>query len=303
MNTPGRINTRSGGMRPWAALAALCFLTIAGAVAQEKGQTPKPEGPAPEERPEEERVRLDRDYDLFKYIEDDAPIAYRGQKILDPKKDYAATQELKAYDYVLAFASKQKPELLAKYAARDVPYPSLFKGNRLDYLRELMHFEGRLALLIPVRATEGLRTLEKIDKLYEAWIYPKGHSEPLCLMVSELPEGVKPGEDININVAFDAYLFKLFHYESRGDKAGEAGKKQWRRAPLFLGKTFENKGSALDTGPTYTDNMLLTIVLSLFAVAGTVVLLGWWLKRGGRYVEEERKRRLEQTKFLEGSEG
>jgi hypothetical protein len=291
-------------MRPWAALAALCFLTIAGVAAQEKGQTPKPEGPPPEERPEEERVKLYPDDDIFKYVEDDAPIAYRGQKVLDAKKDFAAAQELKAYDYVLAFASKQKPELMAKYATRDVPYPSLFKPIRQDYLRELMHFEGRLALLIKVKATEGLRGLDNIDWLYEAWIYPKGHSEPLCLMVSELPPGVEPGEDKNINVAFDAYLFKLFHYESRGAKAGEAGKNQWRRAPLFLGKTFENKGSANDVGPTYTDNMLLTIVLGLCAIAGTVAVLGWWLKRGGRYVEEERRRRLEETpKFLDGNDG
>ncbi|WP_157369344.1 hypothetical protein [Zavarzinella formosa] len=247
-------------------------------------------------RPEAESVQLDPKYENFEFIEDDAPFEYRGKKIIDPKKEMAAANELKAYDYVLAFASKLKPEVMARHSARNVPYPTLFKdGLRAEYLRELMHFEGKLSLILPMKPTDGLRELDKIDKLYEVWIYPAGHNDPLCLVVSELPEGVEPGENQNLNVSFDGYFFKLFRYESRQDKPGEAGKKQWRRAPLFLGRTFENKGSAANTEPLYSDNMLLTIVLCMLTLVLCIAGLGWWLKRGGRYVEEEKRRRLEES--------
>ena len=300
MNSPGRPTTRQFGKRLTAVMATLWLVAVTGALAQEPGQTVKPTAPPPEDRPEEERVKLDKDYEGFKFIEDDAPIAYRGKKILDEKKDFAAAQELKAYDLVLAFASKQTPELMAKYSEKNVPYANLFRPIRQDYLRELMHFEGKLSLVQKMKATDDLRNLDKIETLYEAWIYPKGHSDPLCLVVSELPAGVEVGEDKDVLVAFDAYFFKLHHYESRQAKAGETDKKQWRRAPLFLGKTFESKGPATLPSPVYTDNMLLTIVLGLGAIAVAVVLAGWWLKRGGKYLDEEKKRRLEEApQFLD----
>lgn len=305
MNNTGQICRRFTGATIRFVSLALLLAGSLTLVAQEPGQTlpPTDGNKVAQPRPLVESVQLDREYPNFQFIEDDAPFEYRGKKIIDPKKEMAAANELKAYDYVLAFANKLNPEVMAKYSARNVPYPTLFRdGLRAEYLRELMHFEGKLSLILPMKPTDGLRDLDKIDKLYEVWIYPAGHNDPLCLVVTELPEGIEPGEDKNLNVSFDGYFFKLLRYESRQDKPGEAGKKQWRRAPLFLGRTFENKGSAISAEPLYSDNMLLTIVLAMLGLFSCVAGLGWWLKRGGRYVEEEKRRRLEESaSFLDES--
>lgn len=268
---------------------------------QERGPTPvPPEAKAQVDlRPEIERVKLDQEYEDFQFVEDDAPFIARGSKILDPVKDMAAFREARAYDYVLAHAMHQSSDSLAKYAQRNVPYSNLFKPVRVDYLRELLHFEGRVSLVLSMKATDGLKGFEKIDKLYQVWIYPIGQNDPLCLVVSELPEGVREGEDQNLLVEFNAYFFKLFHYESRQDKSGESGRKQWRKAPLFLGKSFGVKPDE-PRGSLYTDHMLLWIVGFLAMVGFVIASLGLWYKISGRYVEKERRLRLEKSsQFLE----
>lgn len=263
--------------------------------AQEAGQTPRPMDNTPvTPRPEEERVRLDKDLDYFQYIEDDGPLPNRANKLPDPKKDMAASKELKAYEYILAKANKEDQALLAKFAIKNVPYPNLFKDIRQEYLRELIHIEGRLSLILPMKSTDDLRNFDKIDNLYEAWIYPKGQSNPLCLVVSELPPGVEPGENQNLNVSFDGYFFKLFHYESRKDKPNSDGKKQWMKAPLFLGKTFTNYGPPV-VEPVYNDYMLMTLLIAVGGLTLLIIALGFWLKKGGQYVEHDKQRRLEQS--------
>ena len=52
--------------------------------------------------------------------------------------------------------------------------------------------------------------------------------------------GGEAGRRPELWVAFDAYYFKLWHYESRQAKdKSDPDKKQWQRAPMLLGRTFE----------------------------------------------------------------
>jgi hypothetical protein len=265
--------------------------------AQEPGQTPRPTSTEPVKEPsEEELVRLDKNLEYFRSVEDDAPFIARGQQITDVRKGTAAEIELKAYDVVLSHARRQPVERLKKYAVRDVPYANLFRPIRQDYLRELLHFEGRLGLVLAMKPTDNLKELDGIDQLYEAWVFPKGSDDPLCLVVSELPEGVKPGEDLKVWVSFDAYYFKLFHYESRQDKDRSEGKKQWRKAPLFLGRTFEVTGPVVaDTSGPYSGSMLAAIAGGIALLIGIALAFTVWFRRGDRDVAATNRRRLEQS--------
>jgi hypothetical protein len=248
--------------------------------------------------PEEETVRLDQELEFFKYIEDDAPLALRGSKIHDPKKEMAANLELRAYDYVLAFASKQSKEVLARHSLKKIGFADLYKPIRQDYLRELMHFEGRLSLVTPFVPTTELKDLEKIKKLYECWITPKGQNEYLCVVVSELPPGIEPGEDLNRWVSFDAYYFKLWHYETR-QKKGETGKNIWRKAPLFLGKSINDLGPINVDAAPYSSSMLTGIVAGIAALAGLVIAIAFWFKRGDRAVKAASVRKIQENSNLE----
>jgi hypothetical protein len=203
--------------------------------------------------------------------------------------------ELKAYDYVLAFSRNQPAERLRQHSMKNVPLDTLFRPIKQDYLRELLHYEGRLALVLEMKPTDALRDLERVERLYEAWITPRGADKFVVLVVSELPAGIQPGDRQTANVAFDGYFFKLFHYETREPKdRADPDKKVWRKAPLFLGRTFEVRPPDPQLG-TYSPVMLAGVVTGLAAVVLVAVLMGLWFRRGDRRIQAGARDRLHQT--------
>jgi hypothetical protein len=53
------------------------------------------------------------------------------------------------------------------------------------------------------------------------------------LLLTELPEGLTPGPENDVPVAFDGYFFKIYRYKSR-DRSKAS---QEREAPLCIGRT------------------------------------------------------------------
>lgn len=285
--------------RPGAVLGCLGFLFCAFVLAtigmgQEPGQTPRPKDvEPPKDVPEEELVKLDKKFEHFKFIEDDAPFINRGSKTGDVKRMQAADHEQKAYDYVLHFANRQPDERLQKFSIKNVPVENLLRPIRQDYLRELIHVEGNLALVTEMKSTDSLKDLSGVEKLYEVWVYAKGTNKLVCAVVSALPEGVKPGEDFDIMVSFDAYFFKLWHYESRQQKEGskDLDKKQWQRAPLFLGKSFQVTAPVV-VQSTYSPVMLMSVVGGLCALGLTAFLISLWFRKGDQEVKASAIRKI-----------
>jgi hypothetical protein len=269
------------------------FNLLIAAQVLSQSQNPPPPVPtdARKDLTEKERVQLNKNHEFFKYVLDDAPFRLRNQEDLHPEQKRTGEEEEKAYNYVLAFARSQSLEDLNKYSTKGVPYGNLFGPIRADYLRDLIHVEGRLALILHMKPTKDLEALEGITDLYECWIFPPNSENPLVLVVSELPAGLEPGENLNHQVSFDAYFFKLFHYESRQKKAENSGKHQWRQAPLFLGKTFIDRGPIV-VQSSYGDNMLATLAAAVALLIGLIGLLAWWLRRGDQAVRESNRQRL-----------
>jgi hypothetical protein len=292
------LSPRPGRPRAAVGLSALllCALTLPAAGQDEPGQTPRPKATEPLRSPtEDELVRLPRDHEYFKFVEDEGPLLNRGKPIADPALGYAAKMELKAYDFVLAHARRQPVERLRQHSVKDVPFDNLFRPIKQDYLRELLHFEGRLALVLAMKPTDDLRDLEGVDQIYEAWITPRGSRHFACLVVTELPPGIKPGENQTANVAFDAYYLKLFYYESREPKdRADPDKKQWHKAPMFLGRSFDV--TAPDEPATTYSPMMLAVVVSGLVALGLVALgMGLWFRRGDRRIQAGARERLHQS--------
>jgi len=294
-------STRTRAAAFFAAFCACAFLSFAVAFGDEPGQTPRPKdaGPPPE-LPEEELVKLDKKFPHFEFVEDDAPFIYRGQKITDPKRANAADREQKAYDYVLEFASRQPIERMKKYSIKNVPVENLYRSIRQDYLRELLHFEGKVALVHEMKPNDELAELSGIKQLYEVWIWPKDASKLFCVVVSEIPEGLKVGEDHNQWVAFDAYLFKLWHYETRRKKEGDdSDKRQWERAPLFLGKTVELIPDPMPPQETFSPVMLGAVIGGLATICVIAFLITMWFRRGDRHVRYKARQKIESQVMFE----
>jgi hypothetical protein len=109
-----------------------------------------------------------------------------------------------------------------------------------------------------------------------------------------LPAGLEPGENYNLRVAFDAYFFKLFHYESRQpkEKGANPDDKQWHKAPLFLGKTIEVLGP-VESQETFTSGMLAVVVGAIGGLLLTGVVLAIWFRRGDRKIQQASRTRIE----------
>ena len=296
---------RSTRMKALGCSLLLCcvFLALGPARGQEPGQTPRPTVTDPLREPsEEELVRLYKELPQFALVKDNAPFVYASKRQMDVKVLQDADAEEKAYDYVLGFARRQPAERLKKYSNKNVPIENLFHDIRKDYLRELIHIEGNLSLILAMKPTDELKTLQGVEQLYEAWIFPNGSSKLVCVVVSELPEGVQPGENQYLRVAFDAYYFKLWHYETRKklDGAKDPDKHEWHAAPLFLGKTIEVLGP-VEAEPTLSSGMAIGLVGGLVALGLVAVGIGLWFRRGDKHIRAAARNKIESTAVFENN--
>ena len=113
--------------------SVFCALLLATAgMGDEPGQTKRPNDvEPPKDVPEEELVKLDKKFEHFKFIEDDAPFLNRGSRTSDVHRMRAAEHEQKAYDYVLHFAKRQPDERLQKFSIKNVPVENLFRSKNV----------------------------------------------------------------------------------------------------------------------------------------------------------------------------
>jgi len=280
----------------------VCALVLSwsAARADEPGQTPRPTPSEPVLEPtEEEQVRLPKSNPYFQVLEIEGPFENRGEHIADPKRWAKADAEIKAYDFIVAFAKRQPVERMRKYSVRNVPIENLYRKIKQDYFLELLHIEGKLALVQARKPTPGLEDLEKVEALYDVWLIAKGTNKLINLIVTELPAGIEPGENQKAQVAFDAYFFRLLHYESRRPKdRADPDKKQWESAPMFLGRTFE----VLPPEPpaeTYTPTMVLGVGIGLGVLAAVGFILAFWFRRGDRRVGTKARDRIHESIVFE----
>jgi len=280
------------------------FAALVGipAWAQEPGQTPRPTVTEPVREPtEEEQVRLDKALPEWESVKDDAPFVYSSKVQMDAVKMRRALDEERAYNYTLIHAHRQPVERLRQFSAKNVPVANLYHDIHVDYLRELVHVEGRLALVTAMKATEDLPSVG-IKELYECWVFPNGMTHPVCVVVSELPEGITPGENQTARVAFDAYYFKLWHYETRKpkDPAKDPDKKQWEKAPLFLGKTFDVRGTTTEEAAS-APGVLYGVAAALVVLVGIGVAITWYFRRGDRQIRAAARQKIDSLTTFEDS--
>ena len=192
---------------------------------------------------------------------------------------------------------------LANSAVQNVTIADLMNEPR-KHRGQVIHFEGevrRIRHLDPPPMLEA----KDIRDLYECWVFDRQYgANPVCLVCSELPEGVTPGEKLKLMGSFDAYFFKVYGYESADSKPGHT-----REAPLFLGRSFQLPAHAKPGCEATTRSsgwkswlvILLGFILCTFALA----FLGhWWFHRADRRVRA-RIREVRTREFVEpgGSQG
>jgi hypothetical protein len=184
--------------------------------------------------------------------------------------------EARAYNYVLVEARKFSPEAFARSARRDVTFAHLFEQPS-DFRGQVIHVEGRLKRLRKFDAPRAAAA-EGVPTIYEGWVFEEIYfSNPFCVIVTELPEGIRVGERLEQRVAFDGYFFKNYKYQAGDGK---------RLAPLLIGRTLllREPAAAPESAWSFGNMFLPAFLILVLGTAVLVVTLTWWFRRGDSLV-------------------
>ena len=236
-----------------------------------------------------DKYALDADRRHFSLVEWDAPV--RGE---DRNPD-----EFGAYNDVVLHARLFSDADLRANASRDVTFRDLVVPTARDYQFKLLAFEGRLTRVRRLEPTKPLKAAG-VANLYECWVFPTGVSDPLCLLTSELPEGVEPALDVKPvrTVTLAGYYFKLMQYESRTPNPKTPGRDVVRRAPLLIGKSFAvTPEPSRDGGAAWREGFLPGLAVVVGSVVAVAFGLTAWYRRGDRAVKAAVEARRDRNPF------
>jgi hypothetical protein len=210
-----------------------------------------------------------------------------------PQNGQENADEFSAYNYFVLRARQIPLDLMAKHARRELTFGLLFDKGRAKYRGEIVHVEGRLKRLRWIDTTTVLER-DGVKDLYEAWIFRDGYySNPTCVIISELPPGLTPAEDIQGTWAsFDGYFFKRYRYD--------AADKHARLAPLAIGRSLTLRvppvnGDGAWAFQAYADYFIPVAIAFAVVVVIAVIGISRYFRRGDRAV----RARLEQRRSME----
>jgi hypothetical protein len=174
--------------------------------------------------------------------------------------------ELDAYFDMVIYAGQTATKAFYDQARHDLKYTHLMNQPR-KCRGEVVYLEGRLRRLERTEAPAEVR-LAGFKYLYEGWFFINNNgAAPVCVVFSELPEGLALGDKLNDQIGFAGYFYKKYRYNS-----GISGK-QVRFAPLLIGRSprvLRIPGSGTGDDP---NQGLLPLFLSLVAATFLAVLL------------------------------
>ncbi len=252
------------------------------------GSVPTPP-PPPAPTDPAAKFRIDSDRLHFGRVEDDVKVRSEGEN----------PHEFTAYNEVLIHASRLEAADLERHAVRDVLFRDLVVDSRKDYQFKLVYLEGRLKRL---RRLEPTRPLAEagIKDLYEGWLFPQNGTEPVCVLTTELPEGLEPSLEYtpSKHAGVAAYSFKLMRYEATDPD--DASKMIVRRAPLLMGRSFKvfPEKPAPD-GAEWWGGFLPALLAALAGITAVTLGLTWWFRRGDRSVQKRLDNRLGRNPYSE----
>ena len=213
---------------------------------------------------------------MLKFIRDEQPL---------PKD--IGDQENDAYFTMLIYASRTAPRAFDKAANPEADWVHLFQEPH-NYRGDVVHFEGKMKRLRkldppPMAAQAGVKNY------YEGFLYADLlEKDPVFFIVTDLPQGLEPGDHQDVKVGFSGYFYKIFRY-----KAGDTDKtKMDRLAPLCMGRTLTplTAPAAAEDEPTAEPSWVSWLGPTFFGVIGATVALlfalGYWFRRSDRQVRQ-----------------
>jgi hypothetical protein len=208
-------------------------------------------------------------------------------KISDDKMN-----EYFAYNEALVNSFNTPIDAFAKSAKENahVVFAHLYNEPK-KYRGKVIGIEGRLVRL---RRWDAPKEAVKKNVLHvwEGWVFGRTQGiHPYCINIVMLPEGLREAEKLDQWVTFYGYFFKKMRYRSEDGKD--------RDTPLLVGPSVilqnpPGAAKAPDVASPLSVELLWTIIGFILGVAGLLIGLTWWYKRGDRRFQSQRARLQEQ---------
>ena len=258
----------------WLVLVALSVGSGSVGIAQMTSTVPTPRVD-PKDGDPKTKYQFDKDKRYLLNIKDLGPIRSNAED----------SDEYDAYNALVLHAHRFSTAELNRAARLDVSYGDLFSNKvRPDYRFELIQFTGRLKRLRRIEANESLKE-NGVKELFEAWVVPNNDNNPMCLILTEKPDGIEPNLEYNPSypVTATGYFFKLFEYESKEPSEKTKGGFLTRRAPLLMGKSLAVRPVEDNDGGGPWREVFLPALLTFIGLAAVFALgVTWYFRRGDR---------------------
>ncbi len=235
------------------------------------------------------KFRIDKDRLHFGRVEDDVKVRSEDEN----------PHEFTAYNEVLIQAHRLSAADLEQHAIRDVMFRDLVLDTRKDYQFKLVYLDGRLKRLRRLEPTKPLAEAG-VKNLYEGWLFPQNGTEPVCVLTTELPEGLEPSIEYtpSKHAAVAAYSFKLMRYEAADPK--DPSRLIVRKAPLLMGRSFKVfPERPAPEGSEWWGGFLPGLLAVLAGITAVAFGLTWWFRRGDRKVHQKLDDRLDRNPYAE----
>lgn len=164
-----------------------------------------------------------------------------------------------------------------------VPYVALFQDEREAYRYDLVKFDGILMRLIKDKVP-GALSERGIENLYQAWIFTGKQDHPICVDLTELPEGLEPAERYSpapaVTVA--GYYFRLHRYSSM--EKDPKGNRVSRNAPQLLTHSLvvTARYGAGSTTDNWSNGFLPAVIIGILLLSALVLGMTWWFRSSDR---------------------
>jgi hypothetical protein len=249
------------------------------------------------------KYRIEKGLSMFAGIRDDAIFPWADSGPRDLTDAPGDELEERAYDEVLRHARQFPVAELEANARRDVATKDLYTNGRASYKLELLYFEGWLRRLRRAEPTEILKA-SGIADVYEAWIFPDGNIDPICVFVTELPPGLapqaRPTDTLNRWVSIGGYYFKTMRYESNQLSREAKGEHVTRRAPVLMGRSLTLQDEPAGAGAAWRESFLPLVIGGAAVLALAIIGLSWYFRRGDAAIQKELERNLTANPFANG---
>ena len=197
------------------------------------------------------------------------------------KEPIRSGEEGLAFCEALVKAHQTSDQAFAQSATRNLTYANLFNEPQL-HRGKVIHFEGRLRRLARFEPPAETK-LDGIKDQYEGWMFdPERYgANPLCVYFTDLPDGLEPGDKLDVRVSVDGYFFKIYRY-----KAADGT----RDAPLLIGRTLTLKQAPAkpdsEEGGLFSSIMAVAFMAALGGVFLLALLLTLWYRRSDQQVQQ-----------------